>query len=547
MTDNPSAEQQLAKQGLILAMAGIVARLIGLFYRIPMTNILGDEGMGYYSNAANLYSFFLIVSSYGMPAALSKLISERRALGKRQAAESLFRSSMLLNLLIGFLFSVALYYVAIPYSNFIMLPDSFLAIRALVPALFVFSLLATFRGYFQGLNTMVPTAFSQVIEQLFNAVFSLVFASAFLSGGIPTGAAGGTLGTGTGALFGLLFMMVIYGLYRRAWRQHQPAMMKNFHLNGFNQLLTNWKIILCTSIPILIGAATFHLTNLIDDVMFQRALAFHAYDRLQIATLNGILNGKYKIIITVPIAIASALAASSIPSITFSRMRQDMVATKRKIVLAYKMVLLIALPATVGAFVLARPILSLLFRLNDYADRTVHILMIGSISILFFSLSTISIGLLQGLDRLRVPIYSALKSMLIKIIFNGLLLYLWDFNLYGAVITNVIFAISSTYFNTKAVKQTVKLEIDIIQLLVMPLFASLAMGFLTFGVFKGLNRLLTDGQAISPLATVIAGLLAVLSYLFFCLRFKIIGQNELQALPLGNKLLTLARRWHLLP
>lgn len=535
---NKRRGSNLAVQGAILALAGIIVRLMGFAYRIPLLNIIGDEGQGYYGKAFEIYSFALIISSYGLPSAVAKIISARMAVKKYKEAHKVFISSMVIACIIGIISSGFMYFGAEFLAKLVYSENSVYAIRALSPTLLIFSFMAVLRGYFQGMNTMIPTAISQVIEQLFNAIFSIVMASILIKEGIEHGAAGGTLGTGIGAFAGLVTLVAIYVLSRKVFMKR---VRKDKHINLDVSYMNISKLILMTAVPIVIGSATFHLTNFLDMIMINDAFRFHEYTQKAADTMYGVLSGKYKIIITLPISIASALAAATIPSITTSLVLKDRQQLVKKINLAIRFTMFIAIPACVGIFVLANPIIRMLFK-NTNLELSVQLLQIGSISVVFFALSTISIGVLQGIDRLKVPVISSLKSLVIKMIFNGILLYAFDTNLYGAVITNIIFAFSSAYFNMSAIKKYTHIQFDIKKTYVIPAISALIMGGLCHIAYTAV--LFVSGS--NTLATLTAILIGASTYLVALIKLKGVNKTELQAMPKGDKLVTLLTKVRLM-
>ncbi|WZL83090.1 polysaccharide biosynthesis protein [Vallitaleaceae bacterium 9-2] len=525
--EHRSKKSNLLLQGSILAIAGLIVRLIGLLYRIPLINILTDEGSGYYASAYTVYSYLLILSSYGFPAAISRIVSAKLAKKKYREAHLIFKFSLVFSLIIGIVFTAILYFGAQMIANFIEIPNAAVALQGLAPALLIFSMLSVFRGYFQGMNTMVPTAISQIVEQVFNAVFSIVLAMLLLKHGFEYGAAGSSLGTAFGAMFGLIFIVFVYiaskpMISRRIERDQNPYV--------DHAVFYYWKLLLMTSIPMVIGTSTFHLTNLIDTIMFNKALAFHGYIPDQIAMLYGILEGKYKIIITLPVSIASAMATASIPSVTSSLVRGDSKLLAKKIDLSIRSVLMITFPSMIGIMIYAKPILELLFTNLDHLAMTTSILQIGSLSIVFFGVSTISIGLLQGLNRLNIPVKNALISLVTKVLFNIVLLYVFDLNLYGAVITNIIFAGVSAFLNFRAVRQEIPFRIDMYKTLIAPLMSSLIMGGVTLICYKLLTIKMLGEHALLIILP-----LAVLIYGVSILKLKAFNQKELEEIPFGNK------------
>lgn len=528
-TTKKNKGSQLLIQGSILAIASLIVRLIGIGYRIPLVNILTDEGSGYYSSAYSVYSFLLIISSYGFPAAISKVVAANITRKKYKNAHILFKASLVLSALIGAIFSILLFFGAGFIAKFIEMPLSAPALRGLAPALFIFSLMSVFRGYFQGMNTMMPTAISQIIEQIFNAIFSIVFAFLLLKKGYDYAAAGSSLGTGMGALFGLVFLVFIYMAFRpivnkRCARDPYP-------LDSTN-ILYYWKLLLMISIPMVLGTSAFHLTNVVDLAMFNKALAHHGYKEAQIAMLNGILEGKYKIIITLPVSIASAMATASIPSITASLVRDDKNLLSAKIDMAIRSVLIISIPSMVGIMLYAKPIIQLLFTHLEYLNMTVAIMQIGAISVVFFSVSTISIGLLQGLNLLHIPVRNAILSLLIKVIFNLLFMFLWNFNIYGMVITNIIFSLTSSALNLYSLHKRVKLQIDLYKTLFAPTAAALIMGGVSLLFYLGLGMVLEDRFALIVVIPI-----AILIYGVSLLKLKAFDEEELSSLPFGKRLL----------
>lgn len=528
----------LAVQGAILAFAGIIVRLIGFAYKIPLVNTIGDVGMGCYNKAFSIYSFALVISSYGFPAGVSKLVSARMAVKKYKEAHKIFISALVLALIIGLISASIMFFGSDLLAQLVYSEKSKYALQALAPTVLVFSLMAVFRGYFQGMNTMIPTAVSQVVEQIFNAIFSIVLATMFLSQGYEFAAAGGTFGTGIGALSGLLTLIAIYFMSRKLFMKRVN---KDTHSSNNSSYPSYAKLVLMTAVPIVIGSATFHLTNLVDMIMFNDALRFHEYNQEAADTLYGLLTGKYKTIITLPISIASSIAAATIPSITTSIVLKDKKQTKRKINMAIRFTMFIAIPACVGIFVLSTPIIRMLFG-EANLEQTALLLKIGVISVVFFGLSTISIGVLQGMDKLRIPVVSAVKSLLIKIFFNIILLYVFNTNLIGAVVTNIIFSFSSAFFNMRAIKKYTRIKFDIKKTYIIPAISALIMG-LSCNIVIKLFGAMNIGNTISTLVAIVVGIIV---YPLLLVKLKGIDEEELYSVPQGDKLIKLLYKVRLL-
>ncbi len=513
-----SKKRSFIYHGGLLAITSIVVRLIGFFYRVPLVRILGEEGVGYYSGAFEVYAFLLIVSSYGMPAAISKLISKNLALKKYDDARNIFIGALLLSLTVGTILSLFLFFYAQQLATLSGNSGSFVALRALTPALFIFSILAVFRGYFQGHNTMVPTAMSQLIEQVFNAVLSLVLALYLLPKGLKYGASGGTLGTGIGAFAALVFMVILFV-------KSDKTVFKNSGKVDGGTIIKTWKIIFLTAFPMILGSSIYNLSNLTDMVIFQNGLAFQGFTEEQVSFFYGIMASKYRLIITVPIAMASAFGAASIPSITTSITNNDMGAVKHKVSYAIKIIFIVCLPSIVGLMVLGRPILYLLFG-NSSLELTTKILFAGAPTILFFSLSSMTIALLQGVNKITVPVKNSAIAIAVKIVLLTLFNFVFMKSIAGSIIVNYIFSILVVTLNMTSLNKVVKINIDFSTTVIRPFIASAIMGVLAYATYY-LIRMLTSS---SNIAIIVAIAFAGVTYFVAMMKLRVFSEKELSSL-----------------
>lgn len=516
-------------QGSILAIASLFVRLIGFFYRIPLVRILGEEGMGYYSSAFEIYSFILIISAYAFPAALSKIIASKVALGKHSEAHYIFKSALLLGGIIGIITSSILLFKSESIANIIIgNAGSAYALKALAPALLFFSIMAVFRGYFQGMNTMIPTAVSQIIEQIFNAIFSLLMAYLFLKQGVAYGAAGGTLGTGIGAFFGLIFLIILYILAR-------PIFKKRFIYDKVSEVegrLSNaWKLILMTSMPMLIGSTAYNLSGLIDTAFFQRALVFHGMEISEAASQYGLLTAKYRLILMLPIAVATALGTASIPSITRSLVKKEFSLIREKAKTSIQMVIIISVPAACGLGFLAKPILRMLFGETNLGISA-ELMSLGAISIVFFSVSAISIAILQGLGKLKIPLYHSIMAVGVKISLTIVLLFIFDFGLKGAVINSIIFSLLVAILNYSSVRREIRLNLNPANIFGYPIFSGISMGLVIRLVHMGM----VSATNSNTLSTLVAILVGIVFYIVTMIFMGGLTEEMILALPKGNSM-----------
>ncbi len=511
--------------GGLLAATSIIVRLIGFFYRVPLVRILGETGVGYYSCAFEVYAYLLIISSYGMPSAISKLISARLAKKEYDAARDIFKGALLLSVTVGGLLSIFLYTQAEFLAKLFGNVGASIALRALTPALFIFSVLAVFRGYFQGYNTMVPTSISQVLEQVFNAVFSLVLVFYLLPKGLKYGASGGTLGTGVGALVALIFMIFIFLRYDELVLKRPRKSKEKFIL------LDTWKIIFLTAFPMILGSSIYNLSNLMDMAIFQRGLEFQGFASEQVSYFYGIMGSKYKLIITVPIAMASAFGAASIPSITKSLTLSNTSEVKNKIKYAFKIIFIICVPSVVGLMVLGNPILYLLFG-SSSLELTSKILFAGAPTILFFSLSTILIALLQGVDKIMIPVRNSLVAISVKIVMLVLFNFVFKMSISGAIITNYVFSILIVSLNLLSLSKVVDLEFDFKNTVIFPLLASLGMGLVAMGSYSFIG-FISNNNTVSVLFAI---LISAFAYFVIVIKLRVLSKSELSSLGLVGRI-----------
>lgn len=532
------------KQAAILAAAGILVRFLGFLYRIPLTNMIGNEGNGIYSAGYYIYTFLLILSSAGLPAAISKMVSERIAVGEYRNAHQVFRVSLILSGTLGFVFMVLLFVFAEQIATVLAhSPSSYYCILTLSPTIFIVAIMSVYRGYFQGMNTMVPTAVSQIIEQIFNAFFSVYLAYVFLGVGvgamggknIPLGAAGGTAGTGIGALAGLIVILISYYKAR-------PSLKKQIALDTESKL-ENKKVVgkklLSIAVPIIAGTAVFSITNLVDMNMVMRILQKTGFSEVRATELYGMLSGKYVTLTTLPVAISTAIATAAIPSIAASVKLKDKKTVKRKMNVTLRVSMIISIPAAVGIGALGDKIILMLF--PKYPDGGM-LLMVGSVSIIFLALCQTVTGILQGIGYVRVPVVGAILGAIVKVILNVVLISNPKINVLGAVISTTGCYLVASVFNLKMLSYITKVKPDLRGSLVKPMIGSVVMGLLCIGVYHGIYWAIPN----NTIATLGAVCIGVGVYGIVMLLIKGIQEEDLKMLPLGGKMVTLCKKCRLL-
>ncbi len=530
-------------QGSILAAASIIARLIGLLYRIPLTNIIGNEGMGYYSNAYNIYNVALILSSYSLPLAVSKLVSARVARKEYKNSYRIFVSSMAFAVVSGTIAALAVFFGAdfLAIAIFKSEPTA-IPLKVLAPTILVFAVMGVLRGYFQGKNTMLPTSISQILEQIVNAIVSIIAAYYLMKAHSASeniagyGAAGSTLGTFVGATIALLFLIFIYVLYKPIIKKQ----MRKDVSDSKESYQDIFRILIITIIPVILSQTVYQISAVIDGSIFGHIQAAKGMNLTTRADLWGIYTNKYNTLINIPVSIASAMAVAIIPSIVASLSAGKSLEVNNKIHQAIKLNMIIAIPSAVGMGVLASPILQLLFR--DSTALPANLLMLGSVAIVFYALSTITNAVLQGINKMHVPVINSAISLVVHIVLVFVLLKYCNLGTYAMVIGNVTFALVVCVLNWVSVAKYLNYKQEIFSTFIIPTSCSVFMGIFAYFTYKGVYFLI-HMNSISTLAAIVV---AIIVYFCLLLLFKGVTKEELREMPLGRTLVRIASKLHLL-
>lgn len=540
-------------QGSILAIASIVSRIIGLLYRLPMTEIIGDTGNNYYSCAFEVYNIMLIISSYSLPLAVSKLVSARVAKGQRRQAYQVLKGSLLFALIAGGCVALIVYFGAEWFTAMLQTPLSVFALKILAPVLIVVAVLGVLRGFFQGLGNMIPSAVSQVIEQIVNAIVSIWAAYVLFQYGSKIGevlgnpekygaaygAAGGTLGTNIGAVAALLFMLFVFYAYMRVFKKKMKRE-RNVEVDSF---VYTMRILVITIIPVLLSTTIYNISGILDQGIFKNIATIQGYSSDQIDVWWGVFSGKYKVLINVPISIASALAASSVPSLSASFAEGNKEAVNNQINAAIRFITVIAMPCCIGLAVLAKPIFSLLFPGTIASlDIATTMMWVGAVAVVFYSLSTLTNGLLQGIDQLKIPVRNAGISLVAHLILLVVLMLVCKLNIYAVVIANAFFAFLVCILNAYELQKHVGYRQEYVKTFLIPLLSSVIMGVVAFGSYSLFYMLLNNNL----ICIILSILLAVVTYACALLLLKGLNEEEIRAFPKGHLLVKIAKRCHLL-
>ena len=532
-------------QGSILAFAGILVRIIGVIYRIPLRQIMGSTAMGYYSTAYDVYSLFLLISSMSMPIAVSKLVSARMAKHEVKNALKMFVGALIFAIVLGLIASLTMFFGAGFISSIAKYKEAKLALKCLAPTLFIMSVLGVLRGYFQGLGTMIPTAISQVLEQISNCILSIVCGIYLMKAGSKIGqenaygAAGMTIGTLVGAFTALLFFIFVFFLYKnvlkKQCRRDKTSISESY--------LSITKALVITIIPVLLSTTIYNFSNLFDSVIFGNVMSgYFNIPEEKYTSLWGIYSSEYRLLTNVPIAIASALSSAIIPSLVRSVKEGDRSVVFSKIQTAVRFTALIAIPAGIGLSFLAGPILYILFRDPETYNQSVMLMRLAVFTVVSFSVSTITNGILQGIDRMKAPVINSSIALGIHLVIIFIVLIVFKGGIYGVVISDILYGTIICVLNFVSLNRYINYKQEMLKTFILPGAASVIMGILSFGVHHLLMKI-GIGNTIS---TGFAVIVAIVVYFVLILALRAVDEDELLLMPMGKKIITLAKKIHLL-
>lgn len=547
MTKNK--DKNFLVQGSILAIAGVVTKVIGLIYRIPLNNIAGNEGMGYYSAAFSIYTVALMLTSYSLPLAVSKLVSERIGKGQYKNAYKVFREALAFALVAGGFVSLLIFFGADFIASTLLSMDMCAySLRVLAPCILIVALLGVFRGFFQGTGSMVPTAISQILEQIVNAIASVAGAYMLLQAGknvakkmhddsysYSYAAAGGTIGTVAGAFFALLLLLAIFFAYKKIFKK-QMRKDRTKEDERYGMIL---KILIATIIPVILSATVYNISDLLDTAIFNKIMVFQGYEKAEYASLLGMFSGKFTTLINVPTSVASALASSLIPALVMTAQSGSRKQIHGKIFTVVRFTMLISIPCAVGFFVLAKPILDVLFTRDNV--EAAWMLQLGAISVVFFSLSTVTTAVIQGLDDMITPVKNSAISLVVHVIALVLMMVVFQWNIYAVVMSKTVFALVNTILNDHSLRMQVGYVQETRRTFLLPAIASAIMGLIAV-VVHVIFQLFT-GETIATLVAIAA---AVIAYVLSLFLIGGITEADLREMPKGALIISICKKLHLI-
>ncbi len=552
MKSQKSSGNSFMMQGTILAAASILAKVIGLIYRIPLTGILGDEGNSYYSTANEIYTIILMISSFSLPLAISKMMAARIHRGEYRNANRVFVCAVHFAVVTGAGLSLLTWLFAGIITKYAMHFElAKLGLRVIAPAILVFAVAGTFRGFFQGMGNMKPTAASQIIEQIINAIFSVLCASVMFRYGLEQaaklgndsyapawGAAGANFGTVISVTVALIFMMILYARHNRVFAKQ----VRQDHTQHRESRREIYSLLLQTITPIILSTLIYNISTILDQGVFNAVLKGQGYTEQQYGIIWGIYVGKFRVLMNVPLSLASCLGPAIVPSLAGDlRSRTDRKAAAAKAAVSIRYTMLLTIPCAMGMAALGGPIITMLFHPESGVPLAAGIMQAGAPMIILYALSTLTTAILQGIDHLRDPLINCGIALGLHIVVLYVMLRHFNLNIYAVMYANIFFALVVCILNALSIRRYLHHRQEIVRTFLLPGIASVIMAFAVYLVYRIFA--LFAGNTISVVISIIAG---VLVYAVGLIAFRVFTIDELAALPKGKMIIRLIRKMGLL-
>ena len=524
------------KNVLLLMVSEIVVKVLGLVYRLVITNIegFGDAGLGYYSSGYQIYALLLTLCSIGIPSVISKLVSERLAVGNNYGAQRIFKTALKLFTGIGLFLSLGLFFGAdLIATKILNVPDVAYVLRVLAPAIVFVAMSAVFRGYFSGQQNMKPTSVTQILEQFLNCVLTILFVYALVGKEPYIMAAGGNLSTTLSIIITFLYLITYYKKNKIEVDKNQDISEEEKKTN--RDLI---KTIFALSIPVTIGSVISVISSVIDTATVSNCIQ-QAFAGLvtggkevleQIAMEKTGILSKVDNLTNLPIAINLAFSTALVPAISESIAKKEHTVASKRLSFSILASIIIIIPCAIGYICLSDQILNLIY--PNAPDGGI-VLKLSSIAMIFVALSQTINGGLYGVNKPLIPAISLAIGAVIKLILNLILVSNPSINILGAPISSIICQIIAFIICYKALTKKVKLNIRPVRYIVKPLLAGIIMGVSVYFINMGLNMIMS--ATISTLVSILSGAIIYVAMIFI---LKILTKDEILMVPFGSKLLS---------
>ncbi len=515
----------------LLAGAGLVGKVIGAFYRVWLSALIGvGEGVAIYNMPYSVYTLLLVISSAGLPTAISRTVSARLATGDRVGAREVMRVARRVLFATGLIASALMFVLATPLAEAFGNPKSAPAFMALAPAIFIVCMISAYRGYFQGMQRMAPTALSQLIEQIGKIAIGFPLAAYMMRYGYVWGAVGAIAGITLSELAALVLMLgANAGQNIRDRDLAKPEQREQGIIKG----------LLAIAIPITIGSAMMPIVGLVDSALVQNRLQDAGFLEAQAEAMYGVLGGIVNTLINMPAVITLSLSIALVPAISAALAKRDRLGAAQISQTGLKLAMIIGMPAALGMSMLADPIVRFLYGSQSEEIKVLGAQLLGVMAIGVFFLSVIqtSTGIFQGMGRPTIPVVTMGIGIVIKIAMNYMLIGIADVNIMGAVYATLACYVIAAIGDIAIIMRLNRLGGKFLLGLLKPALATAGMGAAVWGVGYLLRGKLSNTTYL--LAAVAAG---VAVYAVLLLATRALSAEDLALMPGGRRLGRLLHR-----
>lgn len=535
--------KNFVKGAAILGGMGFISKLIGAIYTIASTYIIGTSGMSYYGRAFPIYTFLLALSSAGLPVAIAKMVAERTTLGDYKAAYAVFRRALKAMFFIGLATTVIMIVFSGQIASALGSPDTKFAIMAIAPSLFFVAIMSAYRGYFQGMQRMTPTAVSQMIEQIIKVVAGLTLAAIWVKKGEAYGAAGAVLGISISEVVACLYMMMLYKKKISIFRRRE----KSVHNKQLTSRIGKHLVFLAT--PIIIGACAMPIVQNADSTIIT-----HTLNGMKSVILIGkeiildekTINSLFSLATTYPNSITNlpavfslALSMSLVPSIAVSNAEHSLRGVAMKSGIGIKLSMLIGMPCAAGLYFLATPIMHLLYAglEGDYLLIGGKLLSILAISVFFLTILQTMTGVLQGLGKTYLPVINLFIGIGAKIVVSLVTIRIPEINVQGAAYGTVACYGIAAILDVICVLKCAHARIRVIDNFFKPMLATAGMSFVVYMLMPHVE----SGEYSRPL-TILVIMAAIAVYVFLIFFFGALKKEDMKFIPGGRRITALMIR-----
>ena len=532
----------------IIAFSHIFVKIIGMFFRIPLTNLIGTKGIAVYQAAYSIYTIFFVIATAGLPVAISKMISERRAVGELKEVKKIYSIALKVLLIVGGVGTLILIFGAKLFSNSFGYANYYPAIICLAPSLFFVSISSVYRGYYQGMQNMIPTATSELLEALFKLICGLVFAGMLVPYGYVSAASGGILGVTTGACISAVFLIIYHKSNNK--KNNSKLIILNSERNSIIKELIK------IAVPITLGSCVFSMTSVIDTAMVLRRLQSIGYMQEETEIMFGYYSGYAITLFNLPASVIVGLSISIVPAITNALVNKQKEIAGKIIATGIRFTWQLAFPAGIGLAVMAKPILKLLYPNANFVmpmhsdlpenciirticnntDATKLLTLLG-VAISLVCLTMVTNAILQALDNEWKPVKNMFIGGIVKIICNYILIGIPEINIMGAPISTTLCYLTITSLNLYSINKKLDVNYDKLSVFVKPTAAVIVMSAGAICLYNFLNVKCSNFTT-----TIISVGIAVILYFVTMLLLKGFKREDIEMLPKSKIIIKLIGR-----